>query len=167
MRHKVAGYKLGRNTSHRRSLFRNMVTSMIMEERIETTAVKAKAMRPLVEKMITLGKKGDSGGAPSGRRLSDDRRSRHQAVRHRRRRVSATARVATCALSAPRGAKAMAPTRRSSNCSAANRCSTKSVRSVPKSAPSVPKKPARRWKKPKPSRAPRNPSRTRAEKRKE
>src|SRR5438067_13602697 len=59
MRHKVAGYKLGRNTSHRRSLFRNMVTSLIMEERVETTAVKAKAVRPLVEKMITLGKQGD------------------------------------------------------------------------------------------------------------
>jgi len=59
MRHKVAGYKLGRTTSHRRSLFRNMVTSIIMEERIETTAIKAKAVRPLVEKMITLGKKGD------------------------------------------------------------------------------------------------------------
>jgi len=40
-------------------MFRNMVTSIIMEERIETTAVKAKAIRPLVEKMITLGKKGD------------------------------------------------------------------------------------------------------------
>src|ERR1700685_2586032 len=59
MRHKVAGYKLGRTTSHRRSLFRNMVTSLIMEERIETTAIKAEAVRPLVEKMITLGKKGD------------------------------------------------------------------------------------------------------------
>ena len=59
MRHKVAGYKLGRTTSHRRSLFRNMVTSLIMEERIETTAIKAKAVRPIVEKMITLGKKGD------------------------------------------------------------------------------------------------------------
>jgi large subunit ribosomal protein L17 len=40
-------------------MFRNMVTSIIMEERIETTAIKAKAIRPLVEKMITLGKKGD------------------------------------------------------------------------------------------------------------
>ncbi|MFZ0480643.1 MAG: 50S ribosomal protein L17 [Terriglobales bacterium] len=59
MRHKVAGYKLGRTTSHRRAMFRNMVTSIIMEERIETTAIKAKAIRPLVEKMITLGKKGD------------------------------------------------------------------------------------------------------------
>jgi len=59
MRHKVAGYKLGRTTSHRRSLLRNMVTSLIMEERIETTVIKAKAVRPQVEKMITLGKKGD------------------------------------------------------------------------------------------------------------
>src|SRR6185369_9790407 len=59
MRHRVAGYKLGRNTSHRRALLRNLVTSLIMEERIETTAAKAKAIRPLAEKMITLGKRGD------------------------------------------------------------------------------------------------------------
>ena len=59
MRHKVAGYKLGRNTSHRRSLLRNLVTSVIVEERIETTVPKAKAARPIVEKMITLGKRGD------------------------------------------------------------------------------------------------------------
>src|SRR5512142_3454420 len=59
MRHKVAGWKLGRNTSHRRALLRNLVTSLIVEERIETTLPKAKAMRPHVEKMITLGKRGD------------------------------------------------------------------------------------------------------------
>jgi len=59
MRHRVAGWKLGRNTSHRRALLRNLVTSLIMEERIETTLPKAKAMRPRVEKMITLGKRGD------------------------------------------------------------------------------------------------------------
>lgn len=59
MRHKVAGWKLGRNTAHRRSLLRNLVTSLIVEERIETTVPKAKAMRPHVEKMITLGKRGD------------------------------------------------------------------------------------------------------------
>src|SRR3977135_2520895 len=59
MRHKVAGWKLGRNTSHRRSLLRNLVTSLIVEERIETTVPKAKPLRPLVEKMITLGKRGD------------------------------------------------------------------------------------------------------------
>ena len=57
MRHKVAGYKLGRNTAHRRSLLRNLVTSVIIEERVETTVPKAKAVRPLVEKMITLAKR--------------------------------------------------------------------------------------------------------------
>ena len=59
MRHKVAGWKLGRNMAHRRSLLRNLVTSLILEERIETTVPKAKALRPQVEKMITLGKRGD------------------------------------------------------------------------------------------------------------
>ncbi len=59
MRHRKGGWKLGRNTSHRRALLRNLVTSLIIEERIETTVPKAKAMRPHVEKMITLGKRGD------------------------------------------------------------------------------------------------------------
>ena len=59
MRHRIATWKLGRNTSHRRALLRNLVTSLILEERIETTVPKAKAMRPHVEKMITLGKRGD------------------------------------------------------------------------------------------------------------
>jgi large subunit ribosomal protein L17 len=58
MRHKESGWRLGRNTAHRRSLLRNLVTSLILEERIETTVIKAKAMRPNVEKMITLGKRG-------------------------------------------------------------------------------------------------------------
>ena len=59
MRHRKAGNKLGRNTSHRRALLRNLVTSVLIEDRVETTLAKAKAVRPLVEKMITLGKKGD------------------------------------------------------------------------------------------------------------
>src|SRR5260370_18109580 len=59
MPHLKAGWKLGRNTSHRRALLRNLVTSLILQERIETTITKAKAMRPHVEKMITLGKRGD------------------------------------------------------------------------------------------------------------
>ena len=59
MRHRNAGNKLGRNTSHRRAMLRNLVTSIIVEDRVETTVAKAKAVRPLVEKMITLGKKGD------------------------------------------------------------------------------------------------------------
>ena len=59
MRHRKAGFKLGRNTTHRRALLRNLATSVILEERIETTLTKAKAVRPQVEKMITLGKRGD------------------------------------------------------------------------------------------------------------
>lgn len=56
MRHRNAGWKLGRNTSHRKALLRNLVTSLIERERIVTTVPKAKALRPLAEKMITLGK---------------------------------------------------------------------------------------------------------------
>lgn len=59
MRHRKAGFKLGRNTSHRRAMLRNLVTSILMEDRVHTTITKAKAARPIVEKMITLGKKGD------------------------------------------------------------------------------------------------------------
>lgn len=59
MRHRNAGFKLGRNTSHRRALLRNLVTSILLEDRVVTTIAKAKAARPHVEKLITLGKKGD------------------------------------------------------------------------------------------------------------
>jgi large subunit ribosomal protein L17 len=57
MRHNVDGYKLKRNVSARRALLRGLVTSVIEEERIITTVPKAKAAKPLVEKMITLAKK--------------------------------------------------------------------------------------------------------------
>jgi large subunit ribosomal protein L17 len=57
MRHKKSGYKLKRNISARRALFKGLVTSVIEEERIITTVAKAKAVRPLVEKMITLAKR--------------------------------------------------------------------------------------------------------------
>src|SRR5215472_11578948 len=59
MRHRNYGRKLSRNTEHRRALLRNLVTSLILEERIETTVPKAKAARGLAEEMITLGKRGD------------------------------------------------------------------------------------------------------------
>ena len=59
MRHRKAGRQLGRNTSHRNALLRNMVTSLFKHEQIETTDAKAKTMRPLAEKMITLAKRGD------------------------------------------------------------------------------------------------------------
>ena len=59
MRHRVAGKKLGRNSSHRRAMLRNMVTSLFKYDQIETTDAKAKAVRPVAEKMITLAKRGD------------------------------------------------------------------------------------------------------------
>jgi len=59
MRHKIVGRKLGRNASHRKAMFRNMVTSLLEHERIVTTVPKAKEVRRVAEKMITLGKRGD------------------------------------------------------------------------------------------------------------
>lgn len=59
MRHRNYGRKLSRNTEHRRALLRNLVTSLLLKERIETTVAKAKAARPLAEHLITLGKRGD------------------------------------------------------------------------------------------------------------
>jgi len=59
MRHRNYGKKLSRNTEHRRALLRNLVTSLILSERIETTVAKAKAARPLAEGLITLAKRGD------------------------------------------------------------------------------------------------------------
>ena len=56
MRHKYAGYKLKRPVDSRNALLRNLATSVILEERIITTVPKAKAVKPLVEKMITLAK---------------------------------------------------------------------------------------------------------------
>ncbi len=57
MRHRVSGNKLRRNSSHRRALLRNLVTSLFDKERVSTTLAKARAARPLAEKMITLTKK--------------------------------------------------------------------------------------------------------------
>lgn len=59
MRHNNAGRRLGRKTSHREAMFRNMVTSLLTHEKITTTDAKAKEIRSVAEKMITLGKRGD------------------------------------------------------------------------------------------------------------
>ncbi|MCJ7504379.1 MAG: 50S ribosomal protein L17 [Acidobacteriia bacterium] len=59
MRHRNYGKKLSRNTEHRRALLRNLVTSLILEERVQTTVAKAKAARSVAEQIITLGKRGD------------------------------------------------------------------------------------------------------------
>ncbi|MBI3610653.1 MAG: 50S ribosomal protein L17 [Nitrospirae bacterium] len=58
MRHKKRGRQLGRDTDHRRALFRNLVTSLLECERIETTEAKAKEIRGIADRMISLGKQG-------------------------------------------------------------------------------------------------------------
>jgi large subunit ribosomal protein L17 len=58
MRHNVAGRKLGRTTAHRHQLFANMADALVKHEQIVTTLPKAKELRPYVEKLVTLGKKG-------------------------------------------------------------------------------------------------------------
>lgn len=59
MRHGKTGRRLGRKTSHREAMFRNMVTSLLSHEKITTTDAKAKEIRVVAERMITLGKRGD------------------------------------------------------------------------------------------------------------
>ena len=59
MRHKMAHRKLNRTTSHRKAMFANMASSLIEHEQIVTTLPKAKELRPIVEKLVTLAKKGD------------------------------------------------------------------------------------------------------------
>ncbi len=59
MRHKIAGRKLARSSGYRRALHRNLVTALLGYEKITTTEAKAKEVRGLAEKMITLGKEGD------------------------------------------------------------------------------------------------------------
>ena len=58
MRHAVAGRKLSRTSSHRKALFNNLAAALIKHEQIKTTLPKAKDLRPIVEKLVTLGKKG-------------------------------------------------------------------------------------------------------------
>jgi large subunit ribosomal protein L17 len=69
MRHRISGRKLGRTSSHRLALFRNMAAALIKHEQITTTLPKAKELRPYVEKLITLAKK----GGLSNRRLAHAR----------------------------------------------------------------------------------------------
>ena len=69
MRHRVAGRKLQRTTAHRNALFRNMAAALIKHEQITTTTAKAKELRPYVEKLVTLAKK----GGLSNRRLAHAR----------------------------------------------------------------------------------------------
>jgi len=69
MRHRVGGRKLQRTSSHRAALFRNMAAALIKHEQITTTTAKAKELRPYVEKLVTLAKK----GGLSNRRIAHSR----------------------------------------------------------------------------------------------
>jgi len=69
MRHRVGGRKLQRTSAHRLALFRNMSAALIKHEQITTTLAKAKELRPYVEKLVTLGKR----GGLSNRRLAHAR----------------------------------------------------------------------------------------------
>ena len=66
MRHRKSGRKLGRSGPHRKAMFRNMVTSLIEAEQIETTVQKAKELRPIIEKLITSAKKNLEGQIRNG-----------------------------------------------------------------------------------------------------
>lgn len=59
MRHRKSGRKLNRDSSHRKAMFANMASALIKHEQIQTTLPKAKELRPIVEKLVTLGKRGD------------------------------------------------------------------------------------------------------------
>ena len=59
MYHRIAGRKLGRTTDHKEAMLKNLVTSLILHEKLQTTEAKAKELRKLADRMITLGKKGD------------------------------------------------------------------------------------------------------------
>ncbi|NBU20149.1 50S ribosomal protein L17 [bacterium] len=76
MRHHVDGRKFGRNTSHRVAMFRNMANSVIEKEQIITTVQKAKEIRRVVDRLITLGKS----GSPASRRLAFDRTRDNEVV---------------------------------------------------------------------------------------
>jgi len=76
MRHRKSGRRLGRNSSHRKAMFRNMATSMLLHETIKTTLPKAKELRRVVEPLITLGKE----DSVANRRLAFDRLRDKEAV---------------------------------------------------------------------------------------
>ena len=59
MRHRKSGRRLGRNSAHRKAMYRNMAASLMRHETIRTTLPKAKELRPVVERLITVGKRGD------------------------------------------------------------------------------------------------------------
>ncbi len=90
MRHLKKGRKLGRNSSHRKAMFRNMVTSLVMEEQIRTTEAKAKELRSIAEKVITLGRRVPPSSLEGleGQALADAKAARVHAIRQARKWVT-------------------------------------------------------------------------------
>ncbi len=85
MRHRKRGRHLNRNASHRRSLFRNLTRALITHEKIVTTVPKAKELRPIVEKIITLAKKANAVTAEAvGKGDAEEKKARVQALHYRR-----------------------------------------------------------------------------------
>ena len=78
MRHRMAGRKLSRTTSHRLMMLRNMVTSLFEHERIETTEAKAKEVRILAERLITLGKRGGLHAQRQALRIINSKKVAHK-----------------------------------------------------------------------------------------
>ncbi|MBA3296123.1 MAG: hypothetical protein H0U19_04245, partial [Acidobacteria bacterium] len=69
MRHRTSHRKLGRVTEHRMSMLRNQATELLRYERLETTVPKAKELRPFVERIISIAKRGLAAGAADGKEL--------------------------------------------------------------------------------------------------
>jgi ribosomal protein L17 len=120
MRHGISQRKLSRKSGHRKALFRNMSQALIKHEQIETTLPKAKELRPYIEKLVTLAKR----GGLSNRRLAQARLLDETQLRSSSTfwpSVTATVMVATPASSRPATAPATAHKWRSSNSSSATK----------------------------------------------
>ncbi len=129
MRHRVAHRKLGRVTEHRIAMLRNQATALLRHEHLTTTVPRAKELRPFVERLITIAKRGVAGGdgerpaaerAPPGHAGPAGPRSRHASCSTRSRRASRRAPAATRACCGSATARATAPKSRRSSSSAAS-----------------------------------------------
>ena len=91
MRHNVSGRKLNRTAAHRKMLYRNLVTALFQEERIQTTVIKAKEARSVAERLITFAKRGDM----HARRMAAVAPRKHPAVPTKAQNTSAAGNAAT------------------------------------------------------------------------
>ena len=109
MRHLKSGSKLGRNPSHRRATLRDLVTNLFEHGRITTTLTRAKAARPVAEKIITLGKRDTLQSRRQAASYLMTSRDHAEAVQRNRAEILPTAPAATRASSTPATASATAP----------------------------------------------------------